>query len=310
MQQTLSWHTKEISEILTALESHEHGLTQEEALNRIEKYGPNKLPEGKTDNIFLIFLRQFQSPLIYILLGASAIIFLTGEGADGLIVLAVLIFNAIIGTIQEGRAQNTLLALKKFVETKATVLRDGKEIILNDSELVPGDIIFLQEGEKVPVDARIIAASNLKIDEAALTGESEATHKIADALQRTDLAITDQKNIVFKGTHVVAGSGKAIVVATGIETVIGKISKEISVIDTEIPLKTNVRNLTHLIIVTVGIVSLILFILGIAAGNSAREMFATVVSLSVSIIPEGLPIVMTLILATGVWRMSKRNALV
>jgi Ca2+-transporting ATPase len=310
MMQQLSWHTKAIPEILDALHSREHGLTTEEVTERLKKYGLNKLPEGKVDSLLVIFLRQFQSPLIYILLAASMVVFAMGETIDGSIILAVLLFNAIVGTIQEGKAQNTLRALKKFVETKATVLREGKELIISDSEVSPGDIIILREGEKVPADARIIAATNLKIDEAALTGESEPVHKIADTLERGDLPTAEQKNMVFKGTHILAGNGRAIVVATGIETIIGKISKEIAAIDTEIPLKTNIRYLSRLIIITVASISSLLFLLGIVSGKSVKEMFTTVVSLSVSIIPEGLPIVMTLVLATGVWRMSKRNALV
>ncbi len=304
------WHTKSISDIFKILQSNEHGLSKTEVVSRFQKYGPNKLPEAKVDGLAVIFLRQFQSPLIYILLVASMIVFVMGENVDGSIILAVLLFNAVIGTIQEGRAQNTLLALKKLVETKATVFREGKEFIISDSEVVPGDIIILQEGEKVPTDARIITATNLKIDEAAFTGESEPKHKIADIIDVANLPTADQKNMIFKGTHILSGSGKAIVVATGIETVIGKISKEIAVIDTEIPLKTNIRDLSRLIIIAVASISTLLFLLGIISGKSVKEMFTMVVSLSVSIIPEGLPIVMTLVLATGVWRMSKRNVLV
>ena len=304
------WHTKTISEVLDAFQSREHGLTKEEAAERLKEHGFNKLPEGKVDGFPIIFLRQFQSPLIYILLAASMVVFAMGETIDGSIILAVLFFNAVVGAIQEGKAQNTLRALKKFVETRATVLRERKELIISDSEVVPGDIIILQEGEKVPADARIITATNLKIDEAALTGESEPVHKIADTLERDSLPTAEQKNMIFKGTHILAGNGRAIVVATGALTVIGKISKEIAAVDTEIPLKANIRYLSRLIIITVASISALLFIIGIVSGKSAKEMFTTVVSLSVSIIPEGLPIVMTLVLATGVWRMSKRNALV
>src|SRR3989339_611346 len=310
MMQQLSWHTKAIPEILDALHSREHGLTTEEATGRLKKYGLNKLPEGKVDSLLVIFLRQFQSPLIYILLAASMIVFAMGETIDGSIILAVLLFNAIVGTIQEGKAQNTLRALKKFVETKATVLREGKELIISDSEVVPGDIIILHEGEKAPADARIIAATNLKIDEAALTGESEPVHKIADTLEKGDLPTAEQKNMVFKGTHILAGNGKAVVTGTALDTAIGKIAKEITAIESEIPLKANIRYLSRLIIAAVAAISTFLFLVGVFSGKTVVEMFATVVSLSVSIIPEGLPIVMTLILATGVWRMSKRNALV
>ncbi len=194
------WYAKTVPETILALNSSEHGLSNAETVRRLQEYGPNKLPEAKVDGLVVIFWRQFQSPLIYILLVASGIVFLMEEIIDGSIILAVLFFNAIVGTIQEGKAQNTLLALKRFVETKATVLREGKELIVPDSEVVPGDIIILQEGEKVPADARIITATNLKIDEAAMTGESEPVQKIAEVLNgqnlptgQAGLATADQK---------------------------------------------------------------------------------------------------------------------
>jgi magnesium-transporting ATPase (P-type) len=304
------FYQQKIQEIFEKLASGEHGLSQTEAEKRFSDYGPNKLPVGKVDSYFLIFLRQFQSSLIYILLLACIIIFFMGEVADSLIILIVLTFNAVIGMIQEGKAQNTLLALKKFTETKATVLRDGRELIIPDEEVVLGDIIILQEGEKVPADARIILATNLKVDESAMTGESEPIQKTIDSYEQPGLTTADQKNMLFKGTHILVGNGKAVVVSTGINTVIGKISKEISSINTEMPLTTNIRHLSHMIILVVSVMSVLLFLLGIFTGKTVLEMFGTVISLAVSIIPEGLPIVITLVLATGVWRMSKHKALV
>ena len=308
MQNT--WYTNTVPNVLSSFHTSENGLESSEVARRLTQYGYNKLPESKPDGVLIIFLRQFQSPLIYILLVASALVFYMGETVDASIILAVLLFNAIVGTVQEGKAQNTLLALKRFVETKATVLRDGIELIIPDTEVVPGDIIMLAEGEKVPADARIVTSNSLKADESAMTGESEPVQKSADVVHGQSVATADQKNMLFKGTHVVSGNGRAVVVATGVETVIGKISEEIATIDTEIPLETNIRDLSRLIIITVASISALLFALGVLSGKSVREMFTTVVSLSVSIIPEGLPIVMTLVLATGVWRMSKRNALV
>ena len=309
MQQIL-WHTKTVPEVLGVLDSREHGLTKEEAITRFQKYGFNKLPAGKVDGLLLIFLRQFQSPLIYILFAAAGIVFAMGEVIDASIIFAVLLFNAIVGTIQEGKAQNTLLALKMFAETSATVLRDGKELIVPDTEVIPGDIIVLQEGEKVPADARIIFANTLKVDEASLTGESEPVTKTDTVVPADNLPVTDQKNMIFKGTHILSGNGTAVVVATGLATEIGKIAQKIATIDTEIPLKTNIRYLSRVIIVTVAVISTSLIVLGVLSGKSLKEMFTTAVALSVSIIPEGLPIVMTLVLATGVRRMSKRNVLV
>lgn len=304
------WYLLSQEQIFEKLNTSLHGLSLDEVQNRIKQYGLNTLPEKKKTSLFQIFLGQFNSPLIFILLGASFITYLIGETTDAYIIFAVLVFNAIVGTIQEGKAQNTLNALKKFVETKATVLRDGKELIIKDNGVVPGDIIDLQEGEKVPADARVILSQNLKADEASLTGESEPVYKISDVLAGDTVSIADQRNMLLKGTHIVSGNGRAVVVATGFATAIGKIAKEISSIDTEIPLKANIRYLSRAIIITVGIICAILFSVGIVTGESVQTMFTIVVSLSVSIIPEGLPIVMTLVLATGVWRMSKRNALV
>ncbi|MBI4691837.1 MAG: HAD-IC family P-type ATPase [Candidatus Terrybacteria bacterium] len=305
------WHALSPLEIEGELKTNlQSGLEQTEALSRFQSFGPNKLPSAKPERLFFIFLRQFQSPLIYILLAAAIFVFALKETIDGFIILFVLLFNAVVGTIQEGKAQNTLLALKKFVETNATVVRNGKEIIVPDTEIVAGDIVILQEGEKVPADCRLILANNLRLDEAALTGESTPVDKIADALKNKDLAVMEQKNMVFKGTHITAGNGRAVVVATGLDTVIGRISKEISAIKTEVPLKTNIRHLSRMIIIVVGIISISLFLLGVSLGEPLQKMFTTVVALAVSIIPEGLPIVLTLVLATGVWRMAKRNALV
>jgi Ca2+-transporting ATPase len=305
-----NWYSFSLENIFAKLNSHEHGLSSDEVAEKFQKFGPNSLPEQKPDSVLRIFISQFKSPLIYILLISSFIVIGLGEVMDGLIILGVLVFNSIIGTFQEGRAQNTLLALKKFSETSTTVLREGKEIIISDVLLVPGDVVILQEGEKVPADARIISSSDLKVDEASLTGESEPVHKNAEVIDKSDVAIYSQKNMVFKGSHIVSGHAKAVIIAIGINTVIGKIAKQISTIDTEIPLKRDVQVLSNKIIGIVVLVSVLIFIYGILNGYAFKEIFIIVVSLAVSVIPEGLPIVITLVLASGVWRMSKRNVLV
>jgi Ca2+-transporting ATPase len=300
-----------LSEVLRALRTSEHGLSADEAEKRLKEYGPNALPDARADSPFLIFFRQFQSPLIYVLLVASAAVFLMGEAVDGAIILAILVFNAIVGSVQEGRAQHTLLALKKFVETKAIVRREGKEIIIADIDIVPGDILMLEEGDKIAADARVLISQNLKVDEATLTGESEPVHKTGKE-DHTDAkrAQEEHRTMIFKGTHIVAGHGSAVVVATGGRTTIGAIAGQISSVESEMPLKSNIRHLSRLIIVTVLAMGALLYVIGVASGKTAVEMLLTVISLSVSVIPEGLPIVITLVLATGVWRMSKRNALV
>lgn len=286
-------------DIFNNLKTSERGLTSEEALLRLEKYGKNEIIEKKSEGIFIIFLNQFKSPLIYILLFVCLVVFLMGEWIDTIIISIILIFNAIVGSIQEGKAENTLLALKNFVETKATVKRDDQEIIISDKELVPGDIIILQEGEKIPADAIIISSNGLKINEAAMTGESNPVYKEPE-----------KNNIVLRGMNILSGSGRAIVTKTGNNTFIGKIAKKITSIETEIPLKKNISFLSQLIIRSVLILCILIFLIGIYHNHSIQEMILTIVTLSVSIIPEGLPIVITLVLATGVWRMSKKNALV
>ena len=304
------WYATPVAKVQEAFNTPERGLTSREASLRLVADGANALPTKKSKGIFLLFLGQFASPLIYLLLGAAAIIYFTEEPVDAYIVLAILIFNAVVGTIQEGRAQNTLNALKTFAATSATVRRDGVEMLIPDTEVVAGDILLLAEGEKVAADARVLSGRGLRVDESALTGESEPVEKDAQVLADTDLVVGDQVNMVFKGTNTVAGSAEAVVVATGLRTVLGTVAKELAGVATEIPLQATIRRLSHLIIGVVALVSTTLFTIGIFMGHSVASMFATVVTLAVSIIPEGLPIVLTLVLASGVWRMSKRNALV
>lgn len=310
MEMNNSWYAKSAPQVLAEFFSSEYGLSREEASSRLKKYGLNKLPAGKVPGLSAIFWRQFSSPLIYILLAAAAVVFMIGQVVDALIIFAVLFFNAIVGTIQEGRAQNTLSALKKFSENSATVIRGDKELIVRDFEIVPGDIIVLREGEKIPADARIIFANAFRVDEASFSGESKPVSKMDTVLAVENLQVVDQTNMVFKGTHVVGGNAHGVVVATGIATEIGKIAKEIVKFEAEIPLNVNIRYLSRFIIFTVFSVSFWLVVFGLVSGKSLIEMFTTAVALSVSIIPEGLPIVMTLVLATGVWRMSKSNVLV
>jgi len=303
------WSVLSAKDVIVQMESSETGLTREEASSRLESYGQNVLPAEKTPSLVVRFIGEFKSPLIYILLAAAFGLLVLGETDNALIIMAVLLFNAIVGLVQEGRAQNTLRALKSFAETNATVIRDGSEYIISDREVIPGDIILLQEGERVPADARLIETHNLRVDESSLTGESLPVEKITEQLVG-EMPASEQKNCAFKGTFVVAGNARAVVVSTGRSTLIGSIAEQIKSGDTEIPLKEDVRKLSRRIIAVVATIVAVLFTVGLIAGHPAREMFATVVSLAVSIIPEGLPIVMTLVLASGVWRMSKRGVLV
>jgi len=244
------------------------------------------------------------------LMTAAALMGMVDEVKDAYIIGAVLLFNAIAGTIQAGRAQNTLKALQKMTKTNATVLRDGKEVIVDDTDIVPGDIIKLVEGDKVPAGARLLEVKNLRVDESALTGESNPISKRVDVLDNPNLQSAEQKNMVFKGTFVVAGSATAVVTSTGIHTVMGQISQQILEIDTEIPLQKQIAHLSHIIIYVVLAISVLIFTVGVLTGKELEAMFTLAVAVIVSAVPEGLPIVLTLLLASGVWRMSKRNVLV
>jgi calcium-translocating P-type ATPase len=293
------------------LQTHiENGLSSEHVQKRLVQYGLNMLPDKQADSWFSIFIRQFQSPLIYILLLAAVLIFFVGEDKlDAFIISGVLFFNAILGAVQEGRAQNILESLKRFIKTTTTVIRDGQEQIIDDTHLVPGDIIVLQDGNKVPADARLIESTALQVDEAMLTGESEAVFKDSGVLSG-ELPVYEQKNMVFKGTYIVSGFGKALVVATGQQTEIGKIHKTIQEIDADMPLKKEVDRLAHMILLFILVICVLLFGIGLFAGISLKELLVTLIALFICVVPEGLPVVLTLALVTGVYRMAKRNVLV
>ena len=305
------WYALATEDVLKVLQTNSQGLTNEEASLRLELYGPNRLPEPKRVTLFQIFFRQFESPLIYILLIAAIVMFFMGGIVDGLTIMAVLLINAGVGTLQEGKAQNTFEALKKLTTSNATVLRGSTPFIIPDTGIVPGDIILLKEGEKIPADARLLASTDLRVNESALTGESIPVDKQVEPIKdKLGLQLLDQTNTLFKGTYVVAGSGTAVVTATGARTAIGTISHALISADREIPLQKNINSLAKILIIVVLGISAAVFAYGVSTGQSMRDMFGIAVSLAVSIIPEGLPIAITLVLAQGVWRMSKRHALV
>jgi P-type Ca2+ transporter type 2C len=308
----IPWHTFTIPEAEERTASDfRNGLSSAEAQRRLAENGWNELPEPPPESVFSIFLRQFRSPLIYVLAASALVILFFEEYVDASLIAAVLFFNAIIGTLQEGKAQKTLSALKHFARTSATVIRDGKETIVPDRELAQGDLIVLREGERVPADARVIESHNMKVDEAALTGESAPVHKLSDAVHSAQAILANQTCMVFKGTAVVGGHGKAVAVGVGRETAIGRISEAVlSTGRRQIPLERNVERLSQTSIYIVGIISLAIFLFGIFTGRPLDEMFTTVISLAIAVIPEGLPIALTLILARGMWDLAKRNVLI
>ncbi|HMQ01912.1 MAG TPA: HAD-IC family P-type ATPase, partial [Candidatus Doudnabacteria bacterium] len=210
-----NWYQKTIEEVLTFQGTTTDGLSTPEAALRLKKHGPNALPEVPTPSLWSVFFNQFKSPLVYILLIVSVVVLIMGDVADSIVISIVLVFNAIIGTFQEGRANNTLAALKNFIQTKALVIRNGAEEIILDKDLVPGDIVFLHEGDRIPADGRLLEVTGAMVDEASLTGESNPIAKIIEPITSQDglpsLNPADQRNMVFKGTNLVAGQAKFIV---------------------------------------------------------------------------------------------------
>jgi len=310
-----AWYNLAPTDIFSILSTTERGLDLVEVVKRLKQDGENSLPAPKPLSLWKIFIRQFESPLIYILLIAAIVVFFLGDVTDTVVIFFVLLANAVIGVIQEGKAQNTLAALQKFTKTEAVVIRNGVEEVVSDREIVAGDIIVLREGDKVPADARIFESKNMQLDEAALTGESLPAAKNAEVISKNEnnggaVSPADQTNMVFRGSLVVAGTAHAVVVATGFNTVIGKISKKIVTLDTEVPLAKNIQKLSKYIGLGVLVVSAGVFGIGVLYGNSVSEMFFTAVAVAVSLVPEGLPVVITLVLSTGAYRMAKQMALV
>ncbi len=289
------------------------GLSTREANQRLYKHGYNVLSEAKPDTWIQVFISQFQNPLIYILLIAALIIFFVSyDKLDAFIIVGVLLFNAIIGTVQEGRTRSILESLKHFIKTTTIVVRDGKKQLLDDSQLTVGDIILLQEGERIPADAYVIASSHLQLDESILTGESIAIYKSEDYLPTdTDCKTSNSRSgIVYKGTYVLSGSGRALVFAVGPNTEIGKIHVAVEEINTDMPLKKEIDRLSHWILIGVIAICAILFFMGILVGQPLRELLVMLTGLFICVVPEGLPVVMTLVLVTGVYRMAKQQVLV
>ena len=304
------WWRLSPEQALEKLDVSAQGLDDTEVQHRLEQYGSNELPEEEQETWFMLFVRQFNSPLLFILMIAAAFAFVLGEYIDASVIAGVLLLNGMVGAFQEGKAKQSLRALKQYTQTQTVVLRDGVPTEVSSSELVPGDIIELYPGDRVPADARLIESESLRVNEAALTGESLPVEKSIDVIDVKNLVTSDQHNRVFNGTFLVDGIAKAVVTTTGIHTVMGQISQKIADIDTEIPLQKNIASLSRIVMIATIVVIAAMAVFGLVIGHSWKDMLLMTSSLLVSVIPEGLPIVMTLVLALGVGRMAKRNALV
>ena len=310
-------------EVLAEQQSSPEGLASDEAGLRLSRYGKNELEKGKKDSIVKRFLKELSDPMIIILIVAAVIsgitAFYEGESfADVIIIMAVVIINAVLGVFQESKAEAAIEALQEIAAATSKVLRDGKMVTLKSTDLVPGDIVVLEAGDAVPADGRIIECASMKIEEAALTGESVPVNKMMDLLSlesRKDIPLGDRKNMVYMGSTVVYGRGKAVVTGTGMNTEMGKIAKALSQAKEEAtPLQLKLNQLSKILTVLVIGICAVIFAVGLLragiSGDTILSTFMVAVSLAVAAIPEGLAAVVTIVLSIGVTNMSKRNAII
>ncbi len=308
----VTWHALSREEVLEKLESRlEEGLSNKDASKRLEKYGPNQLAEGKKTTFWDMVYEQLNNFVIIMLVVAAVISAFLGEVVDAGAIIAIVVLNTVMGVIQDSRAQQELEALKKMASPEAQVLRDGHRVSLPARELVPGDIVFLETGNYVPADLRLIEAINLKIEEAALTGESVPVEKNAASVINSEASLGDRKNTAFSGTVVTYGRGKGIIVSTGMHTQIGLIATMLqSVEEEETPLQRRLDDLGKTLGWATLVISGLVFLSGLIEGGDIMEMFMVAVSLAIAAVPEGLPAVVTISLALGMREMVKKHALI
>ncbi|MGJ8478450.1 HAD-IC family P-type ATPase [Sphingobium yanoikuyae] len=307
----VAWHALPPEEALATLSVEATGLDQRDAEARLRRYGPNALPEAPRQHPLLRFLAHFNSVLIYFLLGAALVALLLNHGIDAAVILAVVLVNAVVGFIQEGKAEEALGAIQDMIAPHAMVLRSGERRVVAVPELVPGDIVLLEAGDRVPADIRLLRARGLLIDEAALTGESVAAEK-HQTLIAADAGIADQNNMAFSGTLVAAGQATGLVVETGIHTQIGRISGMLKAVEVgKTPLVRQIDDFARLMTWSVLAGAVVLFLFAVLArGFHWIDALIAIVALSVGVVPEGLPAVITITLAIGVQRMAARQAVI
>ena len=298
--------------VLKHLETQASGLSEREASDRLHRLGPNTIESEKKINLLHRIVNQLKNVMVLILTVAAAIALLVGDVKSTLIVVAVIVMNTVLGVAQESKAEKAIEALRNLASPDAIVRRDGLERIIKAKDLVIGDIVLIESGNHIPADMRLIEAINLKIEEASLTGESVPVEKQTDLIQDAEAGIGDKINMAFTGTSVVYGRGTGVVIATAMETEIGKIAKYLSQNNKieETPLQKRLAEMSKYISVIIVLVSLVIFVTGLIWGRSMFDMFLTAVSLAVAAIPEGLPAIVTIILALGVQKMTKKNAIV
>ncbi len=305
------WHATGVQEALQKLESAESGLSSEEARDRLERFGPNTLPQGTKRGPLVRFLLQFHNVLIYVLLGAAIVTALLQEWLDSAVIFGVTIVNALIGFIQEGKAERSLDSIKGMLAPKATVQRDNHRQTIPAENIVPGDVVLLGPGDKVPADIRLFEAKDLQLEEAPLTGESVPVNKSVHPVDE-DVGLGDRSSMAFSGTMVTYGQGRGVVTSTAQHTEIGRISSMLSQVKSiTTPLLRQIATFGKWLTLGIIVCSVLTFLFGILVRDfSPGDMFLAGVGLAVAAIPEGLPAILTITLAMGVQRMARRNAII
>lgn len=306
-----AWYNQSKEEITSTFSVTPNGLTAAQAAERRQQYGPNILPPPKAKSIWIIFFSQFLSPLIYVLIGAAILSAIARETSDAIFIAAIIIINAVLGTWQEWQAENSAAALKSLVTVSARIKRDGKVQEVDASEIVPGDLVMLESGVKVPADLRLMKARELNVEEALLTGESQPVTKTTEPLPDKDLSLGDQTNMAFTATTVVKGRGWGYAVATATDTEIGRIAGSLSEGKAEKPpLIRRMDVFSRKISIAVVVACVLLGVIGWYRGMPIMEIFFLMIAVGVSAIPEGLPVALTVGLSIGTRRMAKRNVIV
>lgn len=305
------YYNKKIKDIEKELEVNKKGLSKQEVLERQQKFGKNVLPKKEKDSILKIFFNEFKDPMIILLLAAIVVSFVAGEVVDGITIFLIVLVDAMMGTYQENKANNTAESLSKLVTTKTKVIRDGDTTSIDAEELTIGDYVLLESGDKISADMRIVEAHNLMIDESILTGESVQVSKNSDVINKDNVTLAEQSNMVFSGTTVVTGRAKCIVVNIGLNTEIGKIAESINNTEEEkSPLTIRVEKLSKQISLLILIVAIIVTALLIIKDVPYNEIFLSVIALAVSAMPEGLPLSLTMALTIASNKMAKKNVIV
>ena len=311
MTDTTSWHQRSIDAVLADVASSLDGLPGDEAAARLAQYGPNELPRADRVSPWTILLGQLKNALIVILLIAAAISGLLGEVLDAIVIAIIVLFAILLGFVQEYRAERAMEALRRMAAPSAKVLREGRQTAIPSREVVPGDLVLLGVGDRIPADLRLLEAVNLRVNESALTGESSPVGKTAQTLEQPHLGIADRINMAFSGTDVAYGRGRGVVVATGSATQFGQVTGMLADVEvTRTPLQQNLDKVGRVLAIAAGIVVALIAGLGVLRGEPLLEMFIFGVALAVAVVPEALPAVVTISLAIGVQRMVKRHALV